>query len=219
MINIKKFLRENADSRYADFNKKFITSKYPILGVRTPSLRKFAKEIEPEYIQLEQDLTHEEILLYGFAASNFKSENEQLEYLEKILPFIDNWGICDGIVCALKKLKGEKSYKFFMSLLSDDKEFYVRVGIVGLMRYFIKTDKIYDILKQLSHINCTLYYVKMAIAWFLAELCISNFELAFETISKIDDKFVRNKSISKAKDSFRVSAQQKGKLSKLTIKK
>ena len=47
MINIKRFIRENSDSSYSDFNKKFIDSKYPIVGVRIPVLKKFAKEIEP----------------------------------------------------------------------------------------------------------------------------------------------------------------------------
>ena len=220
MINIKKFLRENADTSYADFNKKFITSQYQILGVRTPVLKKFAKEIEPEYIYLKnKTLTHEEILLYGFSASYLKTEDEQLEYLQNVLPFIDNWATCDGIVCSLKKLNQEKSYNFFLKLLKDDREFYIRVGIVGLMRYFIKSDNIKEILNNISQIKNKDYYVKMATAWFYAELAISNFDLAYKTIENTQDKFIRNKSISKAKDSFRVTEEQKEKLSKLLLNK
>ncbi|MBP3431574.1 MAG: DNA alkylation repair protein [Clostridia bacterium] len=215
MINVKKFLNENSDLRYAEFNKKFITSQYPILGVRTPALKKFAKELEPEYVNLDEPLSHEEILLYGFAASNIKSEDEQLEYLENILPYIDNWGTCDAIVCSMKKLTGEKSYSFFSNLLQSDKEFDIRVGVVGLMRYFIKTDKIEEVLQSLKNIKSEKYYVKMAIAWFLAELATINFSLAKNVIASIEDKFIKTKAISKSHDSYRLTPNQKAELSKI----
>lgn len=215
MINIKRFIKENADTSYSDFNKKFIDSKYPIVGVRIPALKKFAKEIEPEYIELDGNLTHEEILLYGFSASNFKSESEQLEYLNNIIPFIDNWCTCDCIVCALKKLNKCQSYDYFTDLLKSTNQFEIRVGIVGLMRYFLKSDKLDEILNNLNSIGNNEYYVKMAIAWFYAELCIFNFEKAKKQISLTQDKFIRNKAISKARESFRVSKENKEDLMKL----
>lgn len=217
MINIKKFLKENSDLHYADFNRKFITSNYLIMGVRIPLLRKFAKEIEPEYIELEKAPSHEEILLYGFSAANYKTENEQLEYLQNILPYIDNWCSCDCIVANLKKLKGENSYTAFLDLLKNKKEFYVRVGIVGLMRFFINSTKIEEIVKSILEIKHEAYYVKMAEAWFFAELCSVNFALAYENIAKINDKFIRNKSISKARESFRISKENKILLLQLKI--
>lgn len=215
MINIKRFIKENADSSYSDFNKKFIDSKYPIVGVRIPVLKKFAKEIEPEYIELDSNPTHEEILLYGFSASNFKTESEQLEYLTNIIPFIDNWCTCDCIVCALKKLNKSQSYDFFTNLLKSSNQFEIRVGIVGLMRYFLKTDKLDDILKNIFLIKNEEYYVKMAIAWFYAEVCIFNFEKGMSQISLTEDKFIRNKAITKARESFRVSKENKDILNKL----
>ena len=218
MINVKKFLKDNSDFGYAEFNRKFINSKYPILGVRLPILRKFAKEVEPEYIELDSTLSHEEILLYGLAAGFIKSEEEQLEYLENILPFIDNWGTCDSIVSSLKKLTGEKSYSYLSQLLANDREFYIRVGIVGMMRNFMKTDKLQNILKKLSAIKSDTYYVKMALAWFYAELCVFNCAIGKQTISEITDKFVRNKAISKARDSFRISKLDKEELFKLRLK-
>ncbi len=209
MINIKKFLNENADSHYADFNRKFIFSKYKILGVRIPILKKFAKDIEPEYIDLSDDMLYEEILLYGFSANNFKDEKEQLEYLINILPYIDNWATCDSIVCSLKSLTSDISYNFFTNLLKDEKEFYVRVGIVGLMRFFIKSNYIEEIVHNLENIKASQKYVKMAKAWFYAELCTSNFPLALKTISQTQDDFIRKTSISKAKQSYRITKEQK----------
>lgn len=219
MINIKKFLKDNSDFGYAEFNKKFITSQYEIIGVRMPTLKKFAKDVEPEYIDLDgEHLTHEEILLYGFSAGQIKSEAEQLEYLGNILPYIDNWATCDCIVSALKKLTGEKSYQFFCDLLSDKREFYVRVGLVSMMRNFLKTDKLEDILSRIEQIKQTDYYVKMATAWLYAELCTFNFERAKKQIEKTSDTFIRNRAISKACESFRVDKPQKEELQKLRLK-
>ncbi len=219
MVNIKKFLIEHADAKYADFNKKFIKSAYQIVGVRIPILRKFAKEIEPEYIDLEdKSLTHEEILLYVYSAGeNYKAESEQLEYLQNILPYIDNWCTSDCVNTALKSLTGEESYEFFTNLLFDEREYYVRVGIVGLMAFFLKTEKLDEILANIRKIKSQAYYVKMATAWFLAELSTHNFALAKEEISKVQDKFVHNKAISKACESLRLTKEQKSELMQIRL--
>lgn len=217
MINIKSFLKNNSDFTYAEFNRKFISTQYPILGVRLPILRKFAKEIEPEYIDFDKNLTHEEILLYIYCAGYFKTEDEQLEYLQNILPYIDNWCTCD-CTGALKQLKGEKSAQFFFDLLKSNAEFKIRVGIICLMKNFIKTQKLPQILKEIRKIKSDAYYVKMAIAWFYAELCAIDSTTAISEIKNTTDKFIRNKSISKAKESYRVPAPVKEELEKLRIK-
>lgn len=216
MINIKKFLTEHADFEYARFNEKFISTNYKIVGVRLPELKKFSRDVEPEYIDLDaRNLTHEEILLFGYSAGLIKNETEQLEYLQQILPYIDNWCTCDNTVSCLKKLCGEKSYEFFTNLLFDRREFYVRVGIVGLMKYFLKTEHLFEILKNLKLIENDAYYVKMAISWFYAELCVFNSEIAKQEIAQTQDVFIKNKAIAKAKESFRVSSQTKAELEEI----
>ncbi len=219
MINVKKFIKDNADYDYSEFNKKLIISQYEIVGVRIPLLKKFAKEVEPEYIDLsDPHISHEEILLYAFAAGQTKTEDEQLEYLSNLMPYIDNWATCDSSVSALKRLTDEKSYKFFSSLLQSDKEFYVRVGIVSMMRNFLKTEKLEDILLQIEKIEKKEYYINMAISWLYAELCAFNFEIGKKQIEKTTDKFIRNKAISKACESFRVDKPNKMLLQTLKIK-
>lgn len=37
---ILQFLTDNKDDKYADFQRTLITSAYPIIGVRTPLLKK-----------------------------------------------------------------------------------------------------------------------------------------------------------------------------------
>lgn len=218
MIDVKKFIQQNSDLRYAEFSKKLVNTKYQILGVRIPALRKFAKELEPEYIELEEVTSLEEILLYGFCAGYYKSEEEQLEYLSNVLPYIDNWCSCDCIVSSLKKLKGDLSYQYFINLLTSKKEFDVRVGIISLMRYFMKTNHLPEILDNILTCKQEDYYVKMAKAWFCAELCIFDFEIGKNYISKINDKFIKNKAISKSCESYRINNENKNILKSMRIK-
>lgn len=215
-MNVNLFLQQNADEELKSFNKRLITTSHPMYGVKLPTLRKFAKQISCQDVSLTQP-SYEEILLYGFAAANLKTESLQLEKLKEILPYIDNWALCDCIVCSLKKLCQEESYKFFTDLLSSTKEFYVRVGIVGLMRGFIKTQKLAEIFENLANVKHQGYYVKMAIAWFNAEAAIYNFDLAKQQIQNTTDKFIRNKSISKARESYRINPHQKEELKLLKI--
>jgi len=217
MNNLKTILEQNKDSNYKDFNRKLITTKYPIKGVRIPILRKLAKENNFQDFKLNDNMSHEEILYYGFSASHLKTEAEQLDALKQLLPYIDNWCTCDCIVASMKKLCKQNSYEFFTETLKDEREFYIRVGIIGLMRFFIKSDKIEDTVKNIMNIKSQDYYVKMAIAWFMAELCLYNPDLAKKSIANIQDKFTRNKAISKAKESFRINNDLKEELSKLRI--
>ena len=98
------------------------------------------------------------------------------------------------------------------------KEFEIRVGIIGFIKNFLKTEKLIEILAQIREVKSDAYYVKMGISWFYAELCAFNSELAVGEIKNTKDKFIRNKSISKAKESYRVSATIKEELEKLRMK-
>ena len=85
------------------------------------------------------------------------------------------------------------------------------------MRNFIKTDKIEEILTNFSKIKSDAYYVKMALAWFYAELATVNFDLAKKQISATKDAFIRNKSISKSCESYRLNIEQKTQLKQLKV--
>ncbi len=111
MINIKKFIKDNSDYRYAEFEKKVIKTSHQINGVRVPTLRKFAKELEPEYIELEDNLCYEEILLYGFAASYIKSEDEQIEYTQNLLPLFDDLSVLNSFIESTTSSTSDQSSK------------------------------------------------------------------------------------------------------------
>ena len=94
-IQEKLFLMQ--DMKYRDFNAKLIPhiSKETIIGVRTPELRKFAKELaklEEASVFLES-LPHqyfEENQLHAFLISEMKKYDTVIAELTKFLPYVDN---------------------------------------------------------------------------------------------------------------------------------
>lgn len=85
------YLKGIANQSNAKFNKKLISTKYDILGVKIPNLRLLAKTIvktnNQELILSNKDFAYyEEILVYGFVLSQLKIK-ESLR-IEKIKSYI-----------------------------------------------------------------------------------------------------------------------------------
>ncbi|MBQ2051303.1 MAG: hypothetical protein II495_03575, partial [Paludibacteraceae bacterium] len=60
------------------------------------------------------------------------------------------------------------------------------------------------------------YYINMAIAWYMSYAVIFQYDEAKKTLaSGIMDNWTRNKSIQKAKESYRVSSERKKELESL----
>lgn len=206
---IEEKLRLNSSTGRAKFDSKLVKTRYPIQGVKMAFLEAYAKTLASQEVSV-YDIplnTHEEIMLAGFVIA-YQDIDElcRLEQFEYILPYIDNWSTCDSIVPRLKKLKNQKDY--FVNLLSSQDPFKVRVGIIFLMKFYLKQDLI-DTLNYIRSIVSDDYYVKMAIAWMLAEAMVYNFDYTLGFLNGLKDKFVINKSIQKALESFRITEVQK----------
>ena len=126
--------------------EKFITTKYEILGVQMPPIRQLAKEIknDPNWRQLLS------LLLPTRLTKNLRCKAwllppakmepaERLDYIAAYLPKIDNWGLCDSFVCALKFTAKNQAlvWDFLQSYLNSDQEFSLRFGVVMLLDYFM----------------------------------------------------------------------------------
>lgn len=213
---IQQFLEENSNKNLIEFHKKLVTTSHKIYGIETPKLRKFAKTLAKENFPLNKfGSSHEEILLRGLCLANMKlSDEETIKEFEKFSSEIDNWATCDMIVSSLKNLKTENGYKYFVNKLKSPDSFQKRIGIIGLMDYFIDRDNT-SLLTKIKDEN---YYVKMALAWYLCTLICKDFERGVSFLMQFIDKFTRNKAISKCHDSFRLNKDQKEFLKTLKIK-
>ena len=126
MINdeIREKLFANQDIKYQAFQSKLIPNIDPatVIGVRTPALRKLAKELIKQYGLSRNksedsldlflsDLPHkyfEENQLHAFILSEIEDFNLAIELVEEFLPFVDNWATCDQMsIKIFKKHKQE----------------------------------------------------------------------------------------------------------------
>ena len=95
-------LIEQKDAEYKEFQARLIPNISPesIIGVRTPQIRKLAKEVFISDFRDEflNDLPHkyyEENLIHFFVLAQIKDFDECVKKVELFLPYIDCWPLSD----------------------------------------------------------------------------------------------------------------------------
>ncbi len=207
---VKQFIIENANEKKARFDEGLITTSYEIKGINVKVLENFAKTLSQEGVDIK-DLPlscHEEILLAEMVIAYSKvSPTIKIRQIEQILPYIDNWATCDMLVVRLKGLESKRD--FFIELLHSNRPFYIRVGIVWLMKYELKKDVRSTVNLLNDNVKNTSYYVEMALAWCYSEAMIYDFDYMMDFTVKLERYVIRNRTLQKACESTRVSAEHK----------
>ncbi len=214
-ILIKK-LKENKDLKYKEFNSKIISTKYPMIGVKTPILKRIAKEISKKdyktFLKNKNTDYYETVLIEGFVISNIKDLKEMLIYFDKFIKKIDNWAICDMTVSSMKIVKKNKDiFKAkIKEYLNSKEEFTVRVGIILLLDYYIEEEYLDEVFSLIDNIKREEYYINMAIAWLISIALIKYKDktLKYLKVCNLDD-FTYNKALQKARESTRISKKDK----------
>lgn len=220
-------LFENRDLEYRDFHSRLVPNidKNRIIGVRTPVLRKLAKEIsKSDYVDdFLNELPHkynEENMLHGMILPiKYRDIDLLLSELDKFLEYVDNWGITDMISPKLFKKYPDKVYKYIIKWINSNHEYKMRFGVVSLLQFYLDENYNKEILLVVSKIGSDYFYVKMAIAWFYSFALIKQYDdtiIYFE--NRLLDKWIHNKSIQKAIESYRVDKERKEYLRSLKIK-
>lgn len=222
---IKKKLFELSDQKYKEFHGGLCPGTENIIGVRVPVLRKYAQELfkQKDWKQTIEEIDneyYEEIMLQGMLIGQAKNENINiiLKYVEKYVPKIDNWAICDVFCAGLKATKKYKKemWNFIQKYLKSDKEFEIRFAIVMILDYYIDKEYLKEDFKIFDNIKHEGYYVKMAVAWAIS-ICLIKFydeTIKYLKVAKIDN-WTYNKSIQKAIESYRISDEKKDFLRKM----
>lgn len=220
-----KLLNNNQDLKYKEFNDKIVNTNLKTIGVRTPILKKMAKDISKgdyeKFLKNNGSNYFEEVMIEGFVISYIKDPLEILKNLDKFLDKIDNWAVCDMLISSCKKLaKIKDDYYFFIkkNLLSKN-VWRVRFSFVSLLNYFVEEKYLNDIFMFLDNDKNDFYYVMMAKAWLISICYIKYPKETFNYLkkAKIDD-ITYNKAISKICDSYRVKKDDKNLLSKMKKK-
>ena len=105
-IEILNELSKYKDKNYMEFSKKLVTSKHKMLGVRIPKLKELSNKFD--LFDLDENLTFEEIMLYGFILA--RDKDIDFQKITDFLKYVDNWSVCDSFACKLKKNKSEDFY-------------------------------------------------------------------------------------------------------------
>lgn len=216
-MDILKELLDLREEEYADFQSRLTPGidRERFIGVRIPKLRKLAGIFKKTTASKEflGELPHyyfEENMLHGLLIAEIKDYDMCIAELEKFLPFIDNWAVCD--VLSPKVFKKHKTELFSeIRKWSDSKDTYIcRFGIGMLMRYFLDEDFTPEHLKIPANIHSEEYYVNMMLAWYFATALAKQWKYTIVLLETgVLDKWVHNKTIQKARESFRITGGQK----------
>ena len=226
MTELQKRLFELSDSTYGDFQQKLTPTitREEIIGVRLPVLRKFAKDYikEAEHEAFLKELPHkyyDENMLHGILLSLQKDFDVCLEGTEQFLPYVDNWAVCDTQFPKIYTKNKEKVFPYIKKWIASEKVYTCRYGICMLMRLFLDDDFLPEYLELPAGVISKEYYVNMMIAWFFATALAKQWDA---TIPFLEEnrlgKWVHNKTIQKAVESYRITDEQKAYLKTLRIK-
>ena len=238
MTSIQKELYKLQDKKYKDFQKNLIPTveKESIIGVRTPDLKKYAKELSKDKSidKFLNDLPHkyfDENQLHAFILSEEKDFDTCVKNVNNFLPYIDNWATCDQLSPKCFKKNKDELLKYISKWIKSKKAYTIRFAIEMLMSHFLDEDFDKKYLEMVSKIKFKSkfknidvkldpdkYYVEMMIAWYFATALAKQYEDAMPYIKKKTlIPWTHNKTIQKAKESFRVSDAHKRELEKLKI--
>lgn len=219
-------LYEYQDLEYRNFNSKLIPNidRDKIIGVRVPVIRKIAKDIyDKEYIdEFLVELPHkyqEENILHGIILTlKYKNIDKLIDKLDEFLVYVDNWAVTDVISPKIFRKYPYKVYEHIKIWLNSEYEYVIRFGIVSLLQLYLDDNFRLDELELIKNINSNYFYVNMAIAWFYSFALIKQYEVTIKYFeNKLLDKWIHNKSIQKACESYRLSIDKKDYLRSLKI--
>ena len=215
--------RFKSDARYRDGHLRVINALpcRHVLGLHAPDMKQVAKLLSRkgsetalpngshrtctngrEVIECfeaadSNSLCYEETVIWGFLINLEKCTlAERLAMLERYVPVMDNWAVCDSYCANAKwmaKADKEALWTFLPPYFNSVREFEARFAIVTAMTYFLKDEWLERIFAQLERIDFTRitseyrtgkgkpkaaqqgtvqgtepYYVRMGVAWLLA---------------------------------------------------
>ena len=237
--------RFQTDEKYRNGHIRVINPlpERKILGVHVPQMKALAKELSRRddaldvICRLEKSeknghkLYYEETVVWGLMINYLKiPSGAKYQLLQKYIPVLDNWGVCDTFCCSAKWIKDkEELWKFLQPYWKSSREFEVRFAVIMSMVYFLSPEWFSKVCRMTDSLDFgrihsdyvsavhgipagtkgtvsgnTPYYVRMAVAWLLAT-----------ALSKIPDEtklYVNNCSLPddviklyarKARESFR----------------
>ena len=224
----KAALFAEVDEKYDEFNSPIVNCEYKTYGVRTPVIKKLAKSVPISARDnvlsgffADTDLTYETVLFAGvLAARKGEYYSQTREYLSRLIPLFASWAHVDCVTPCLRWADKEALWDNFRYLSDCEGQYEKRFYIMIMFSCCLCDEYIDKILETLRY-NVTYgqYYVDMAAAWLLAECLVKYYDKTLPLFTtQVFPKFVHNKAIQKARESFRIMPETKAYLNTLKVK-
>ena len=227
------------DEKYAAFQRRIINTNKRVYGVRTPALRHLAKQLvrygigaaggdgnnqTPPlnaadiriFLRELDETVYEQVLLGGLLINYTKMNDEtMIDLIRCYLPLVDSWAGVDTFVERRARVRADAWWNFACENLHQDGEFFVRYGVIMLMRNFLTPDNMSRVFTELRTITHDGYYVKMAIAWLYTEAALVSFDQAMNELRNTRiDVWTKKKALQKMKESRRFTPEQQAIITK-----
>lgn len=223
---VENRLHELADTggEYREFNARIVATVNPttMLGVRVPRLRALAREVvrSEDRDAFLTELPHrwyEEYLVHAFVLNDTHELDRTVDLLDALLPYVDNWCVCDALnpraFHDVRELHGDLAGTLLplaQGWMASPRTYTRRFGVSVLMRDLLGEGYDPSQLELAVAADNGEYYVRMMIAWYLAEALVSHEADAMAAIaSAATNPQVRRMAIQKGIESRRVDATTK----------
>ena len=225
MKKILDLLNKYKEDEYKMFSSSLIPNidSSLVIGVRIPNIRKISKFLtvdeKYDFISFLPHKYLEENILHSIIINELNDFDLCINELDKFLPFVDNWSVCDTLKCKILLSDIDRFYKYLVSCINSKNIYQVRFAFVMMLTYFINEEYIDKCNSLAINYHTDEYYINMAIAWYFSYALIYQYDKTIYIFeNKLLSKWIHNKSIQKALDSFRISNDNKNYLKKLRIK-
>lgn len=230
---IREKLFSMQDLKYREFSAALVPTvdKSTVIGVRIPLVKALAKELvskayaDNDFCEINEFLSNvpheflEENNLHAFIVSNIKSFQDCINRVEDFLPFVNNWSTCDSFRPACFKRERKKLMPYIKKWIQSDMPYTVRFAVEMLMVYYLDEDFSVEYPDTVSKIRSDEYYVNMMIAWYFATALAKQYECVIPYLERKElPPWVHNKTIQKACESYRITAEQKSHIRTLKLK-
>lgn len=219
MTKIQEILFQFQDEKYGDFITKLVPTeaREKFIGVRSPEYKKIIRLVNDlpadEIKTFMQNLPHqfhEENALHMSLINGIKNYDDAVTQLENFMPYVTNWAVSDSISPKAFEKNKDKLIVKIKSWIEDDYAYTKRIAMLLIKKYFLDEEFSPEYLEWAAKIRSEEYYVNMMTAWLFADALVAQWDstIPFIQQNKLDD-WTHNKAIQKARESFRITAEQK----------
>ncbi|MFA5235862.1 MAG: DNA alkylation repair protein [Bacilli bacterium] len=204
----------------SDLNERLIARAVPAsrpvsfyLRLRMGPLRELARELADAPIDWSgfDYKTHYELnLLRGLIVAYGREPLEKKwAFYREYFRRAEDWSYVDSVAVTLSQKDKREIWKVIPEFARSPYPYLRRFGFVLALVFLVKDGPL-DILWPLIDDHEPVYHVYMAIAWLLAEIFIKRRQEFLQYMNRCDlDVHIRQKMVSKIRDSYRVSKNDK----------